>query len=320
MHNLLTLFAPPEFRHGYLKRKMALASLLGAASELQALLDSDKLDQALSKAIELGELGITLGTMLDADCDQATHFAVKKNSNHELEARMFAQQLLNNHDGNIRLTIPETIAALTQWARKAVRTWAASRRLNVYRVRLFAACLVAGTLLSGIYFAVDYAANLHSRKIEMARLSQFDVDLANPHHIRPPDFKVGGLLLPESDGESHWCWGLGPKTLIAFILHEPRRVTVSGALHNPIAGQVATFNGNGTVQHFRFERSPAWPQADSEFTFIFNGVPGLNTLSIEFADWNHKNSAFAPNDPNQYAVAFQRLVVTTNTLQTNAAQ
>lgn len=320
MHALLTLFAPSEFRHGYLERQKALASLLGAASELQALLDSDELDQALSKAIELGELGVRLGTMLDADRDQAPLLKEKENNKHELEARMLAQRLLNHLNGNIRLTMPETIAELTLWARNAVHKWATSRRLNVFRMRLFAACLVAVTLLSGVYLAVDYAIDLHSRKIERARLSQFDVDLASPRHIRPPHFVVGGLLFPETDGESHWCWGLGPRTLIAFVLHEPRQITVSGSLHNPIAGQVVTFNGNGTLQSLPFERSPTWPQADSVFTFTFNGVQGLNTLSIEFTDWNHKNSVFAPNDANQYAVAFQRLAITTSALKTNADQ
>jgi len=320
MHALSTLFAPPEFRNGYLERIKALKSLLGLASELQALLDSDELNQALIKATELSELGITLGTMLDADPHQASLFANTGNNKHELEARMLARRLLKHDGDNIRLTMPETIAALTSWARMAVNKWAASRRLNAYRIRFFSACLVAVTLLSGIYFAGDYALSLHARKIEMARLSQFDVDLASPNHTRPSHFKVGGLLLPEREGERYWCWGLGPRTLIAFVLQEPQQITVSGALHNPIAGQVATFNGNGTLQSFPCELSRTWPQADTEFTFTFNGIQGLNTLSIEFTDWNHKNSAFAPNDPNQYAVAFQRLSLTTSKLKTDAGQ
>lgn len=317
MHALLKFFAPPELLQEYLERKNALTSLLGAASELQVLLDSDELDQAAIMAVKLGELGIMLGTMLDADRDRASQLGGMGNTNHELEAKMLAQRLLN-HDDNIRLSMPETIAALTLWARQALRAWATAQRLNSYRMRALAVYFLGIVLLAGIYHAVDSAANLHFKNIELERQSQFTIDLANPGYSLPPHFKVGGLLLPESDGAFHWCWGLGPRTLIAFVLQKPRQVTVSCAIHNPIAGQTVTFNGNGTHQSFSIERSAPWPQANSEMTFTFNGVQGLNTLSIEYADWNHKSIAFAPDDPNQYAVAFRRLELTTHKLTPDA--
>lgn len=317
MHALLTLFAPPELRQEYLERNKTLKSLLGTASELQALLDCNELDKAAIKAVELGERGITLGVMFDADRDRASQLGDMGNNKHELEARKLAQRLLNHHD-DIRLSMPETIAALTLWARQALRAWATAHRLNSYRMRALAVYLVGIMLLSGIYCAVDFAANLHFKNIELERQSQFTVDLASPGHILPPHFKVGGLLPPEIDGALHWCWGLGPKTLIAFVLHKPLEVTVSCTIHNPIAGQTVTFNGNGALQSFTIEHPAPWPQANSELTFTFKGVQGLNTLSIEYAEWNYKNIVFAPDDPNQYAVAFKRLELTTHKLTPNA--
>jgi len=320
MHPLLTLFAPPELRQRYLEREKTLESLLGAASELQALLDCDELDQATIQAVELGKLGITLGAMLDADHDRAPQLRGMENSKHELEARMLAQRLLNHHDDNIRLSMPETIAALTLWARQALRAWATVRRMNSYRMRALAVYLVGLVLVAGICFAVDSAISLHSKKIELERQSQFTVDLASPGYRLPPHIKVGGLLLPESDGAHHWCWGLGPKTLIAFVLQKPLEVTVTSTIHNPIAGQTVTFNGNGALQSFTIEQPAPWPQANSELTFTFKGVQGLNTLSIEYADWNYKSIVFAPDDPNQYAVAFQRLELTTHQSTPNAGK
>ncbi|WP_027192230.1 hypothetical protein [Fundidesulfovibrio putealis] len=320
MHPLLTLFAPPELRQGYLERQKTLESLLNAASELQALLDCDELDQATIKAVELGELGITFGARLDADHGQAPHLVGMGNNKHELEARTFAQRLLNHHDDNIRLSMPETISTLKLWARQALRAWTTARHLNSYRMRALAVYLVGIVLVAGIYFAVDSAVSLHFKKIELERQSQFTVDLASPGHILPPHFKVGGLLPPERDGALHWCWGLGPKTLIAFVLHKPLEVTVSCTIHNPIAGQTVTFNGNGALQSFTIEHPAPWPQANSELTFTFKGVQGLNTLSIAYADWNYKSIVFAPDDPNQYAVAFKRLELTTHKLTPNAGK
>jgi len=318
MHALLTFLAPPKLRQGYLKKKKTLESLLGAASESQALLDCDELDQAIIKAVELGELGITFGAMLDADRDRVSQLGGMENHKHELEARMLAQRLLNHHGDSIRLSMPNTIAALTLWARQALRAWATARRMNSYRMRALAVYLVGIVLVAGIYFAVDSAVSLHSREIELERQSQFTVDLASPGYSLPPHFKVGGLLLPERDGALHWCWGLGPKTLIAFVLQKPLEVTVSCTIHNPIAGQTATFNGNGALQSVTIEQPAPWPQANSKLTFTFKGVQGLNTLSIEYTDWNYKNTVFAPDDPNQYAVAFQRLELTTHKLNPNA--
>lgn len=304
-----TLSAPSELRQEFKELKSKLSAILKGASEVRALLDADELSRAKDMAAALGDLAIEFGSALDASSRTERHAGDAALNECERTARTFAQALCNPDDA-MRLSMPETLAGLTAWSRRALQAWG-KERLNIYRRRTLTAVLLAVACLAGIYAAADHVAALHSRKIERERASHFDVDLARPGHNLPSHFKVGGLLLPESDGSHHWCWGLGPKTLIAFVLQEPRQITVSGTLHNPIAGQIVTFNGNGTLRTYTLDRTHTWPQADFEFTFTFTGEPGLNTLSIEYGDWNHKSNSFAPNDPNQYAVAYQKLLLST---------
>lgn len=124
----------------------------------------------------------------------------------------------------------------------------------------------------------------------------------------PPGLVVTGMTRIRSEGNQRWRLGLGQETVLAFNSTDTKEKHL----------------------HFRFRKLKSIPRQDisirvnsKEMHFIqlnhqqklatgiveFKSIIGLNEVRLIYSDWNHKETAYAPQDPRRVAVNIVDLAI-----------
>jgi len=294
--------------HGNLKH--LLSRMLCACRDTRNLLDANELDAAAAHADSARELAVEYGRVL---AGAAEHLAGKPGS---ILGRLAGEGLPLSRrvvevEGNPRLDVPEALFSLQKWAERCHRLWMRESGYRVFRLRSVAASLGLAMAVAVCGLGVFRIFTHFENERLMEARSRFEVDLVRPAEPLPAQIRIGGMLGPERDGRGSWRWGTGPQTLIAFVLEKPRPVSVVLEACNPIPSQVLRIDGNGKKLVVPIPDAHAWLEKSAGVSFTFDGVKGLNVLSISYDAWNLHGAAFAPDDPAPYAVAYTRMVIST---------
>ena len=192
-----------------------------------------------------------------------------------------AASLLDGDDAWLRLTLPDRL--------HAVLLWLGERRRSAYAAlgegRRQALRLAVGTLVLVLVcgLAAWGRALWRAREVRLAKLarSTFVADLIAAPEALPPHFKVAGLLSVER-GDGHvWRWGVGPRTVVAFVLETPRTVRLTLRLSNPVPDQVLTIAANSEKSTLSLPQARPWMARQDAFSLQFPGVEGLNAIVID---------------------------------------
>lgn len=99
-------------------------------------------------------------------------------------------------------------------------------------------------------------------------------------------------------------WALGPSTRINFNSDKLQSLEVTMDFFNPIEGQglEVSFNGS-TVQNLGLLHQGT----HMKLSFYVKAIPGLNHLTLNYKDWNGKETIFAPDDLRPIALLFREL-------------
>ncbi|KHK01877.1 hypothetical protein [Desulfovibrio sp. TomC] len=214
-------------------------------------------------------------------------------------------------DHALRLTLPDRLHEAMVWLagrRRQALVILGERRRRALR-------LAAGALCLGLVVAVGAGGRevWRARQQSLAREARatFAVDLFDATKPLPPDFKVAGLLGLEREGGRHWRWGLGPRTVVAFVLPLPRTVRLTFRVNNPVPGQALTVTANGAVTVLPLPKAQGWMEGEEACDLTFPGQVGLNSITIDYKAYNQFGVAFAPGDPTGYAAAFTAFAIAT---------
>jgi hypothetical protein len=222
-----------------------------------------------------------------------------------------AWNVLADDDRALRLALPDRLQAVMSWLgrrrRAALAALGDGRRRLRRLARLAAALALAACLVAG----GRHAWLAYAKRAELAARSDFAVDLVAAPEALPPDFRAAGLLSVERDGDHVWRWGLGPQTVLAFILHEPRRVRLTLQCNNPVPGQTIAVTANGRQAIWELPEARPWMAGLDDFSLTFDGVVGLNAVVVDYRRFNQSGVAFAPADPTNYAAAFTAISLAT---------
>ena len=108
-----------------------------------------------------------------------------------------------------------------------------------------------------------------------------------------------GLDQLELSPSGRYRWALGEQTKFSFILPEAMDLQFDLSAQSPIENQSIELLFNGQRQ----DRLDTLLSRQSK-TYLLKAQAGLNTLELNYADWNHNISSFAPNEPRQLSVNF----------------
>jgi len=214
-------------------------------------------------------------------------------------------------DHALRLTLPDRLQAVMSWLRQRRRAALAALGDGRRRLRRLARLAVGLVLAAGLVVGGRHAWLAYAHHLELAARSDFAVDLVAAPEALPLDFKAAGLLSVERDGDHVWRWGLGPQTMLAFVLYEPRRVRLTLRCNNPVPGQTITVSANGKQATWELPEARPWMAGQDDFSLTFDGVVGLNSVVIDYRRFNQSGVAFAPADPTNYAAAFTAITLAT---------
>jgi hypothetical protein len=294
-------FATPQARAAASLRRAA-AALDRRRAGLEHLLDADDMAAAREAAAQFAAEARTLRQTL------AGHVAETLPP----PAALADLESLEPDDRTLRLRLPDTLQALMVWLagrrRQALAALGEGRR---QAVRLAGATLGLGLVLA---VAAGGREVWLWRQQSLAREARaaFAVDLLREAEALPPDFKVAGLCSLERQADGRvWRWGVGPRTLVAFVLPLPRTVRLAFRVNNPVPGQVLTVTVNGAATEFPLPTAHRWLEADEAVGLTFPGQAGLNTIAVDYKAYNQHTMAFAPADPTGYAAAFTAFTIAT---------
>ena len=119
--------------------------------------------------------------------------------------------------------------------------------------------------------------------------------------------QIGGLDQTEESRRQRFVWGLGPQTVLAFSLQQPRRLRLEYGIANSLPGQRVSIAVNGVdMAELVFLESPGGDERQSGVD-VYNASAGLNAISFLYDDWNGHKSVVNAEDGRQLAVRFTTL-------------
>lgn len=278
----------------------AFASLARQRNALETLLDAGDMAAAGSEAGRFGEKAGQLRRLL------ATHLP---ETGPPPDA--FGRTVCCDDDEHaLRMEMPERLHAAMSWLGKRRRETLEALRGHSRAFYFLRGCLVLA-LAAMLAFGGRAVWKAAVHRQELAALSDFDVDLLAAPDAVPRDFKTAGLLSVER-GEGHvWRWGVGPRTVLAFVLYEPRVMRLALRLSNPVPGQTLTVTTNGQETSWQLPQAKPWMRDQDDFSTTFTGIVGLNTVLVDYRLYNQHGMAFAPDNQTPFAAAYTEIRLTT---------
>ena len=282
-----------------LRREYAAVAALRAG--IERLLDAGDVAAARSDSARFGAMARALRRTL------AGHVAETLPP----PTALAALERLDPDDRTLRLTLPDTLQPVMVWLagrRRQALVVLGERRRQVVRLAAWAFCL-------GLVVAAAAGGRevwrWRQQSLEHEARATFAVDLLDAASPLPPDFKVAGLLSPEQKDGHRWRWGVGPRTVVAFVLPLPRIVHLTFRVNNPVPDQQLTITANGAAAMLPLPKAHRWMEGEETFALTFPGQVGLNAITIDYKAFNQSGMAFAPGDPTGYAAAFTAFAIAT---------
>jgi len=124
---------------------------------------------------------------------------------------------------------------------------------------------------------------------------------------QPSGFSTVGLTPIRTQDGTSWRFGLGPSTTFEFTDTRIRTVALSFSVVGLFPEQEFGVEVNGQTRH-HVTGIPVQRSALTQ-TATFTTQPGVNTVVLQYKDWNRRSQAYLPGESRVLAAKFVRLSI-----------